>query len=585
VTLGEQLSSAIEQHKSGDLKGAEAAYQAILEREPASCDARHLLGVVAHQQGDHHRATELIQEALQLNPDAPAFHCNLGVALKAKGKLEQAVGSYRRALQLAPEYAEAHCNLGSALRRQGKIDESEASLRQALRIRPRYADALSSLGATLRRQGKTLEAIAACETAVELKPRSAEALINLGNALRDDGKPEEAIEVLRGAARLSSNNASVFSNLGNAHQDLGSLAEACECYDRAIELKPDYVEALTNLGAALRLRGDLFSAAKFARQALEIDPEFAEAHWNLALFLLSSADFDAGWAEYEWRWKLGNSSSRQFDKPLWEGQILDGQTLLVHAEQGFGDTIQFVRYLRQVKDLCGRVVFEAPPPLVTLLQGVPGIGVIVAAGQPLPNFDAHCPLLSLPRIFKTSLETVPRDVPYLQADAILSAQWNQRLGPCEGRRVGLCWQGSPTFAGDRLRSIPLHHYQALADVPNVSFVSLQKEHGLDQLRGGAFPGNVLDISAELKDFSTTAAVISNLNLVISSDTSVAHLAGALGVPVWLALQYAPDWRWLTVREDSPWYPTLRLFRQSTLQDWPDVFERIATALKIGLPLT
>lgn len=580
MSPSEVLSAAMQKHQAGDLDGAEAAYRAILGVSPDSVDARHLLGVVAHQRGDHQSAVEWIQSAIALHPREASFHCNLGIALKALGQLERSVESYRRALELTPDYAEAHCNLGNALRSQGKLSEAECSLREALRLRPRFASALSGLGATLRRQGKALEAVVSCQEALRLSPNSFDALLNLGNALRDDGQVEEAISTFERAASVRPQEASVHNNLGNAYLDMGQVQAAVERYRKATALRPGYAEAHANLGAALRHTGDLDAACQSARRAIAIEPDHVEAHWNLAAFLLARGEFEEGWREYEWRWRLANVTRPSIEVPRWDGEATDGR-ILVHTEQGYGDAIQFSRFLPAVAERCGQVVFECPEPLISLFKGrIPA--EIVPRGKALPECDAQCPLLSLPLILGTEVDSIPPVLAGLQADPDLVAQWKARL-PKDGHLVGIGWQGSPTFAGDRWRSIPLRHFAPLGSVSNVHFVSLQKENGLDQVNELNFP--VIDTSDGLTDFAATAALMANLKLIITSDTSLAHLAGSLRIPVWLALQVAPDWRWLRERSDSPWYPTMRLFRQRVFDDWPDVFSRIHAELESLLQQT
>ena len=312
-----------------------------------------------------------------------------------------------------------------------------------------------------------------------------------------------------------------------------------------------------------------------------LKPDYADAHWNLSLLNLLTGDFESGWPGFEWRWqtKQQNFHRRHDSRPLWDGQPLAGRTILLHAEQGLGDTIQFVRYVPLVQERGGRVVVECQPPLLSLLADSPGIDLVLAQGEPLPAFEVQAPLLSLPGILGTTLGSIPARVPYLRADPELAQSWRKKLEPLGGFKVGIVWQGNPQFKGDRQRSIPLRHYQALARVEGVRLLSLQKGPGADPLRAGATAFPVLDLGAQLETFGDTAAVLENLDLLISSCTSVPHLAGALGVPVWLALPFVPDWRWLLEREDSPWYPHHRLFRQDRPGDWNGVFERIATALR------
>ena len=563
------------------LDEAAACYRRALALKPDFAEAHYNLGNALKDQGKLDEAAVCYRRALSLKPDFAEAHNNLGVVLSDQGKLDEAIACYRRALALKPDFAEAHNNLGVALSDQGKLDEAVACYRRALALKPDYAEAHSNLGLALSNQGKLDEAVACYRRALALKPDFAEAHNNLGNALKDQGKLDEAVACYRRALALHPNFAEAHNNLGLTLSAQGKLDEAVACYRRALALKPDYAEAHNNLGNALKEQGNLDEAVACYRRALALKPDYADANFNQSLLTLLTGDFERGWGEYEWRWKTKqrNFHGRYFAQPLWDGQPLAGSTILLHAEQGLGDTIQFVRYVHLVKERGGRVVVECQPPLLPLLADCPGIDQALAQGEPLPAFEVQAPLLSLPGILGTTLGSIPARVPYLRADPELAQSWRQKLEALDGFKVGIVWQGNPQVKGDRQRSIPLRYYEALARVKGVRLVSLQKGPGADQLRAvdAAFP--VLDLGQQLETFRDTAAVLQNLDLLISSCTSVPHLAGALGVPVWLALPFVPDWRWLLERADSPWYPHHRLFRQSRPGDWSELFERIAGALR------
>ena len=340
-------------------------------------------------------------------------------------------------------------------------------------------------------------------------------------------------------------------------------------------MQPDRAETHHNLGIALQRQGQCADALACYERALALEPNYAEAHFSRAHGLLLAGRLDEGWREYEWRFAVARYD-RNFDRPAWSGKPLAGQTILVHAEQGFGDALQFVRFVPAVAERCGNVVLEMPGPLVRLTRSVPGASQVVAAGDPLPPFDCHCPLLSLPRILKTSLDEHPRHLPYLDFAKEASAVWAERIAPASGLRAGLAWAGNAVGATDP-RHVDLRLLQPLWEIAGVNWFSLQVGDRASDL---SLVDNrqILDLSPWLADFAETAAAISHLDLVISVDTSVAHLAGALGRPIWVLLQYAPDWRWLLDRDDSPWYPTARLFRQRKAGDWQSVVREIATAL-------
>jgi Tetratricopeptide repeat len=373
------------------------------------------------------------------------------------------------------------------------------------------------------------------------------------------------------------------NNLGIAHKRQDKLDEAAQWYERALRQRQDYSEAWTNLGNVRREQAHFDEALDCHDRALACDPNSAEAHFNRAQLLLLEADFARGWPEYEWRWRTPAFPRLTFTQPRWDGTDLGGRTILLHAEQGLGDTLQFVRYVPLVKARGGRVILQCQRPLLRVLAGLDDVDLLVPQGAPLPPFDVRAPLLSLPGIFGTSLETVPNVVPYLQADSNHVERWRRELASLDGFKIGIAWQGNPKTAGDKKRSILLSALAPLAQLPGVRLISLQKGPGVDQLGAMARRFPVLDLGTSLDEtsgpFMDTAAVMKNLDLVITSDTAVPHLAGALGVPVWVALPKVPDWRWLLQREDSPWYPTMRLFRQRSIGNWHEVFEGLSSALQ------
>ncbi|HEV2947630.1 MAG TPA: DUF6165 family protein, partial [Gemmataceae bacterium] len=404
-------------------------------------------------------------------------------------------------------------------------------------------------GLKLQRQVKLAEAVPAFFEALRSEPNDVKALIHLGMTLAALGKLEDARPILQHAQELSGNPVEGYNNLALAASLAGNQQEAVRLFSKALELRPDH----------------------------------AEVHWNLSLALLAQGEFLEGWREYEWRWKCKDLPKLgEFSKPVWDGSPLAGRTILLHAEQGLGDTLQFIRYAALVKERGGNVVVQVPKALAKILTGVPGVDHLVVAGEAVPEFSCHAPLLSLPYIFGTILETIPANVPYLFADARFVDEWRTKLAPLSGFRVGIAWQGNPQRAWDHPhRSITLAEFAPLSKVEGVRLISLQKGPALDQLKDSGFPVAAVDPSEEETSgaFTTTAAIMKNLDLVITSDTALAHLAGALAVPVWLALSCAPDWRWLLDREDSPWYPTMRLFRQKTRGDWQEVFMRMADQLR------
>ena len=618
ATISEALAMAVQHQQAGRLQAAEQIYRQILRADPNQADALHLLGVLAYQMGKHEIAAEYIGRAIGFNGNAAAFHNNLGEAYRAMHRLPEAIACYRRALDLQPDFAEAHNNLGNALSDQGKLDDAVARYRRALELKPDYAEAHNNLGLAFKGQGKLEEAVACYRRAMDLKPDYAAAHSHLGNALTDQGMLDEAVACCRRALELKPDYAEAHNHLGNAFRDQGKLDEAVVCYCRALELRPDYAEAHNNLGVAfmdqrkldeavaccrraLELKpdyaaahnnlglafkgqGKLEEAVACFRQAVDLKPDYAEAHLNRSLLWLLSGTFAQAWPEYAWRWQTkGIDTRRRFAQPLWGGESLAGKTVLLHAEQGLGDTIQFIRYASVVKQQGGTVFVECPKPLLGLLEGCAGVDQLIGQGHDLPAFDVHAPLLSVPGILKTSLETIPAKVPYLFPKPVLLEQWRKRLILVDGFKIGIAWQGNPKYRDDRWRSIPLRCFAPLAQIPGVRLIGLQTGVGTEQLAEVRDLFAVTELAGEVDQqsgpFMDTAAVMKNLELVITSDTALAHLAGALGVPVWVALPFAPDWRWLLARSDSPWYPTMRLFRQPSAGDWEGIFGEMHRALR------
>jgi len=395
---------------------------------------------------------------------------------------------------------------------------------------------------------------------------------------------QQAFERISRAVALRPGESVFRNSLGEVHRSAGEWEAALAAYKRAWQLNPQYAEAYNNQGIAAREMGRYDLAMSSYARALEIDPNSADAHWNRALLRLLLGDYKRGWPEYEWRWKRDETPPRQFAQPMWDGQPLPNGAILLHPEQGIGDALQFMRYAPLVKARCARLIVEVKPQLRALFAGFQGVDEFVNAGDPLPPFDVHTPLLSLPGLFGTMLETIPAEVPYLAADSQLVERWRNELNQQSGYKIGVVWQGSSLYSRDNYRSAPLAEFGPLAAVPGVQLYSLQKGAGSEQVHDVSFP--VIDLAGRLDHYDVrfldTSAAMLSLDLVVTTDTAPAHLAGALGVPTWLALGTMPDWRWLVGREDSPWYPTMRLFRQPTIGDWRSVFERMAQTLRTRL---
>ena len=608
------LESGLVHQQAGQLAAAEACYQRALAVEPENPDALHLLGVAAYQTGRHDVAVALIRQAIRRNGRNPFYFFNVGLALKCLGSLDEALASYDRAVEINPAYAEAHNDRGIVLEALQRPAEALASYDRALALKPDYVDVLYNRGNALKDLGRFDEAVASYDRVLSFKQDHPQALNNRGNALQALRRLDEALKsyhkavalkpdyleafnnrgvVLHGldqfeaalndydnALRLMPDCAEALYNRGNALQALGRFADALTDYDRALALKSDHAEACYNRGNALKELGRVDEALASYRKAQALKPNYVEAHWNEAYLRLLAGDFERGLPLSEWRWQntaLG-LQKRSLAQPLWSGaEPIEGKTILLYGDEGLGDAIFYCRYVPLLAARGARVIIEAEEPLRELMSGLAGVSRCVSKTEAAPEFDLHCPMSSLPLCFGTRLTTIPASTPYLRAPA-LSAKQLARLGVKDRPRIGLAWSGNPRHSNDRNRSIALETFSPLLDT-DATFVSLQKDVRSDDaatLRGAP---RLLDLGPSLKNLSDTAALIGALDLVISADTSVAHLAGALGVPVWILLPFVPDWRWLLDRDDSPWYPTLRLFRQPQPRDWTSVMSHLGDALQ------
>jgi tetratricopeptide (TPR) repeat protein len=499
------------------------------------------------------------------------------VAHHRAGRLAEAESLYRDALAQSPQHDRALYLFGHLLYSTGRLDPAIELMRQATVLRPEIVHYHADLGNAFAAAGRTDEAIAMFRAALALKPDHARVWNQLGTSLHDAGRFEEAVGAHRNALTHEPGFVEAQNNLGNALQNLRRWDEAIAMYHTALQARPDYPEACNNLGCALKETDHWDEAIAAFRRAIALQHDYPAAHWNLATALLTVGQLREGWREYEWRSHYSTAPRpRQFAQPRWNGEPLNGQRILLHAEQGFGDTIQFARYAKLVAARGGRVLLECQPALVRLTGRLDHVDRIIAEAEPSPPFDLHCPLLSCPLVFETDLESIPAEVSYLCADPRDAEAWHARLADDSSSiKVGLAWAGSNAHINDRNRSLTPAQLRDLLTVSGFSFYSLQV--GPRSSEAAQLPG-VRDLTADLHDFADTAALIENLDLVITVDTVVAHLAGALGKRTWILLPTPGDFRWLLHREDSPWYPTARLFRQPTPGDWATPLRRLRDEL-------
>lgn len=467
--------------------------------------------------------------------------------------------------------------LGKEALRKWKLDEATLIIEKAIRYDAEFAEAYQCLADAYWKQRKLIEAGAMAHRATQLDPKDFSAHFTLANVLNEMGKLEEAISSYRRALNIKPDFAEAHYDLGLVYRKQGKLDEAIACYRRALDIKPDFAEVYNNLGRALETHREYDAAMASYRRAVAIKPDYGLGRLNMGLLLLKRCEFEEGWREYEWRWKDGTLQPRDFKQPLWRGENLNGRTILLHGEQGLGDMLQFARYAESAAARGGKVIMETYPTLKRLFRTLPGNPLVVTNDERLPSFDVHLPLTSMPGIMGTNLTNIPVNMPYFRADEADIA--THRLPIQRGLRVGLVWSGEPRDAVANTRSMKLTQLVPLLTMNGVDFISLQKGTPAAQIADLPSRLNLHDGMENVADFADTAALIAQLDLFISVDTSVAHLAGAMGKPVWILLRFDSDWRWLLDRDDSPWYPTARLFRQRTPGDWSEIVERVAIALR------
>ena len=613
-------NEAVADAEAGRFAEADAACARILAADPDNADTWHLRAEIAmtrggkggpESPGSAAQAAEYCRQALVISPAEARYHYSLGLALRRAGDPDGAVAALRQARSFKAEFAEASFELAAVFEDAGDLPAAAECYEQACRERPgfveahhnlagiyrrlgRPADAVEqgqialalahdnpvirfSLGVSLEQTGTIEDAIGHYREALRLRPRYLQAQNNLGRLLELTGNFVEALELLEEAAARAPDDSAIATNLGNAYLRLGRHGDAIGALNRAAELSPDLAAVHNSLGVGHAVTGEPTAAIAAYRRAIDLNAEFAEAHENLALILLRSGNFTDGWVEYEWRWKnpANELTKRTIARPMWEGGALDGRTLLLHAEQGLGDSLQMIRYADLIDKSGGRIVLTCQPPLIRLLTEMAAIDEVVALDHDWPDCDCQAPLFSLPRIFATTLDTVPAETPYIA--------W--RTPPAEPAghraiRVGFAWAGRPKHAEDpaRNRSCPVERFVELAGTADVELFSFQREPERHQLAAFGDQPNLFDLGADHADFADDARALNGMDLVISVDTAIAHLAGAMNIPCWLILPHAADWRWLQDRHDTPWYPSARLFRQQQPGDWQGVFGAVRQAL-------
>jgi tetratricopeptide (TPR) repeat protein len=543
--------------QKGQISEAKLIYKKALKLDPYNFNAYQLLGLIMLEGGEFELAIDLLRKAISINPTVTNPQINLANAYFSNKNFEDAIAHYLSAIQINPKLSQPYYGLGLCYDHIKQWDSAIKNYIHAIQIDPNFLDAYLNLGGCLEKKNLFETAIEAYDQAIKIDPTYAMAYNNRGNALKKLSSLKEAMESFKNAILFDPNFALAHSNLGVLYRDLGLLDKSLECFDLA----------------------------------LKINPQFNSAKYNKSLALLHSGDFKNGFREYEWRWESNTlrGSQRTYKNPLWLGEEpLEGKTIFIHGEQGLGDIIQFCRYIDLIASIGAKIILEVPDSLINLMSGLPGVVQIISTDGELPYFDYHCPMLSLPLAFKTELSTIPLKIPYLKTSEEKKRKWGKRLGENKKFRVGLVWSGgirpdqTEVFEENIRRNIPLIKLAQLRH-EGIQFYSIQKgafaELELQELQTQGWSGpEILNFSDELIDFSDTAALIENLDLIVSVDTAVAHLAGALGKSIWLLNRYDSDWRWLLDRDDSPWYPSLKLYRQKEYGDWDNVVENVRTQL-------
>lgn len=579
ATLENLLVEAHRLFSLRDFPAAEAQCQRALSRYPGDPNVLHLLGAIAAGQGQAARAAAYFEIAAKSLPENPQVFFNLGSAQLSLGNPVAAQAAFARALALRPNFPEALNNLGCALEAQDQFVAAQARFEQALEYAPGFADARANLGRVLLRAGSPEAAKGQLALALSMTPNHVSSLHYLGLSEKALGNYAAAEAALSQAVSLQPRAPELRNNLGNVLVAQGKYAAAMTHYEAALEAEPHHPAAALNLANALSRQGCVDEAIARYDQALALKPDLAEAQWGRALAYLQKGDLARGWEGYEWRFLFQQAYPHRYAKPYWNGEPFAGKRLLIYDEIGYGDVFQFARYLPLVKARGGTVLFEVKPGLQPALRGLAGVDRwLERSPQPVDEsrFDLHLPLESLPGVFGTTLDTIPSDVPYLFADEALRSEWRARIAPSGDLKVGLVWAGNPDSAYDQARSCALRDLAPLFEIPGCRFYSLQTGKAASGMHAAGLP--LIALGEDFRDFGDTAAVMSQLDLIISVETAAAHLAGALGKPAWVLLAKVPAWRWLLDRADSPWYPTLRLFRQTQAGDWSTVIAALAQAL-------
>lgn len=583
MPLTDILNQAIHHHQGGQLDQAEGLYRQALEHDPNHAGIHHCLSLIGSQTDRSAMAIEHVTAALEISPDVARFHNTLGVVLEEAGQKQDAVKAYEQAIKLNPTFAEAYNNLAIVWQSLAEYDKAIDASQQALALLPKQGSFHNTLGCSLQQNGQIEPALKRFRDAVKYQPDYPEALNHLGAIYTDLKQYDQAIPCLQKAISLAADYAEAHNHLGMAYHGVGRLDDAIAAFRQALALEPNFIQSRYNLGNAQLAQGHCDQATATFNECLAQNPDYALAHWNLSHALLLKGQYKEGWTHYAWR-RHADLEKRLYPYalkgPVWDGRPFPNQRLLIHFEQGYGDSIQLARFLKQAKALGGDVIMQVRKSMARVFETIDGIDELITTDETGivedTKYDFHTSLFDLPGLFNVTLDTL-EDTPYVTCPRDLANDWQPRI-TSKHFKVGLVWAGSPIHDNDKNRSCDLNHWAPLMELPGIAWYSLQKGLAAAQLGQSPFSQKITDLNDSIADFGDTCGAIKHLDLIISVDTSVLHLAGAMGKPTWALLPHAPDWRRLQSRSDSPWYRSVTLFRQNRPGHWAGVMQDVASRL-------
>ena len=580
IEIKDLLKQAVEAYKKNDLTSAQTLYLEVLQIDEKNLEALGNLGVISKALGKHKKAIEYYLKAIKINPNNPLVYNNLGNAFKAIKDYKRAILAFSDCIKRDPKNASAYNNLGIVYEASGDNNKAIQAYKEAVRINPKFSKAVNNIGVVLYKQKKYQESIEIFKIALKIDPNYYELFSNIGACYNKMKKYDEAIESLSIAIEKQPKNGGAYTNLGNVYNKLFDYKQAVKFHEKSIELEPNGANAYSNVATSYKYLGQTKKAIDSYKKAIELDPNFVNAHFDLSTMYLAQGDFEKGWDEYEWRFKKEEmiphiiKNKDIFYKPIFTGKKdLENKTILLHSEQGFGDSIQFIRFLPDFKaKFPCKIAVKCRDELKELFKCIKEIDILTNRSENTPEFDYHLPIMSMPKLLEMkTIKDLPKQNPYLFAKEDEELKIESKKGHLN---IGICWSASVTGESYEGKVFSLEYFKPLIDNNKITLYSLQVGPEKEDIKKLGLEDKIVDLTDKLTDFSKTASMMKELDLVISSDTSVAHLAGALDVPIWIPLQKTPDWRWQNKGVNSPWYPSAKLFRQKSARQWDSVFQSI-----------